>query len=170
MKTQRERQRQRETETERDRERERAVSGSFHTPSWYMLWFIFVDQTLDRTGAQTEVKLEFSPPLLNLMSPREHCQRVRWMKQAMRKAVCDGIGWKTQQAGIRSLKSEPRLYIPSLGSWGASCPLWSRPAHPLTLEPSGQMLLCSQEMNAPFSFTWGRKAEYIRPTLQSFQP
>ena len=115
--------------------------------------------------------LSSPPALLNLMSHRDHCQRVRWMKQAMRKAVCDGTGWKTQQAGIRSLESDPRLDIPSLGPWAVSCPLWSRAAHPLTLEPSGQMLLCSQEMNAPFSFTWGRrKTELIRPNVQSFQP
>ena len=93
----------------------------------------------------------------------------------MRKAVHDGTEWKGGQAGVRSLESDPRLDCLPLGPWAASCPLWSRPAaeehiHPLTPEPSGQMLLRSQETNAPFSFTRGRRKSRAHQTYNAVIP
>lgn len=107
-------------------------------------------------------KLEFfPPPTLNLLSPREHCQRImRWMRQPVRKAVCDGTGCKGGWAGVTSLESDPTLDPPTLGPWAASCLVKSSSREVHAADPRASWAGTAVLPGGPMSCSWREGREH----------
>lgn len=70
------------------------------------------------------------------------------MKQAVRKAVCDGTGCRGVQAAVRSLESDHGSNPPSVELWVASCPFWVKGLQEMSNDPKSNSFSPEEEGKA----------------------